>query len=153
MMAAPLITTATPGDADALRALMARVIAHDVTQDTALLADTLANVHANVDLWLREPARCTHLVARLDDQLAGVVLVKDGWNLCSLFVESALQGRGIGRALVEAAAARCRGPGAQPALCLNAATQAIGFYRRLGFVERTSTRPLPPGFLAMQRAL
>jgi len=79
--------------------------------------------------------------------------MKDFWNLCSLFVASNVQGQGIGRELVEAAAARCKGQGTERALCLNAATAAIPFYRQLGFVERRAARPLPPGFLAMHRPL
>lgn len=152
-MVAVTLTDATPGDADAIRALMDRVIRRDVMSDEAVLADTLANVNANVDVWLREPARCVHLVAHAGPALVGVVLVKDFWNLCSLFVDSAHQGQGVGRQLVEEAAARCRGRSERGALLLNAATRAIPFYRKLGFTERVPARPLPAGFLAMQRAL
>lgn len=148
-----VITAASPEDADAIRRLMAEVIARDVTQDEALLADTLANVQGNLDLWLREPGRCVHLVAQAGDRIVGVVLVKDFWNLCSLFVASDVQGQGIGRRLVEAAADLCRGRSEKNALWLNAATRAIPFYRKLGFTERLASRPLPEGFLAMQRAL
>lgn len=147
------LTDATPDDAEPIRALMARVIRRDVTSDEALLADTLANVNANLDLWLREPGRCVHLVARDGQALIGVVLVKDYWNLCSLFVDSAHQGQGVGRQLVEAAADRCRGRSEKGALLLNAATRAIPFYRRLGFTDRVPARPLPAGFAAMQRPL
>lgn len=147
------ITEPLPSDADAIRRLMAEVIEHDVTQDNALLDDTLANVNGNVDLWLTEPARCIHLVARLEGRIVGVVLVKDGWNLCSLFVASDVQGQGVGRRLIEAAAVRCEDQGSDRALCLNAAPAAIPFYRKLGFVERPATRPLPPGFVAMHRPL
>ena len=144
---------AAPGDAPHIRALMERVIRADVTQDPHLLQDTLANVNGNVELWLKEPARCLHLLAMQDEALVGVVLVKDFWNLCSLFVASDRQGQGIGRLLVETAALRCAGRSAKEALWLNAATGAVPFYRRLGFVAREATRPLPAGFLAMQRPL
>jgi GNAT superfamily N-acetyltransferase len=149
----PSVADATPEAASEIRDLMAGVIARDVTQDPDLLADTLANVNANVDFWLEAPQRCVHLVARHGGRIVGVVLVKDYWNLCSLFVASDMQGRGVGRLLVEAAAARCRGRSDRQALCLNAATAAIPFYRRLGFTPRAPARPLPPGFQAMQRAL
>lgn len=147
------LADATPSDAKSIRALVDRVIRHDVTTDEALLADTLTNVNGNVDLWLREPARCVHLVARGGPDVIGVVLVKDFWNLCNLFVNSAHQGRGVGRRLVEAAANRCRGRNEKGALLLNAATNAIPFYRKLGFTERVPARPLPAGFAAMQRLL
>jgi len=144
---------AAPEDEGAIRALMRRVIEADVTQEPRLLQETLANVNGNVDLWLAQPARCVHLKATRDGAVVGVVLVKDFWNLCSLFVASEHQGHGIGRQLVDAAAGRCAGQSPKSALWLNAATGAIPFYQRLGFVARASTRALPPGFQAMQRPL
>lgn len=152
-MGAPVILDAAPEDGEPIRALMAAAIEYGVTRDPALLAETLANVNRNLDLWLAEPARCLHLKALLDGRLAGVVLVKDGWNLCSLFVAPEAQRAGIGRALFEAAAARCRGRSAKGALWLNAAGNAIPFYERLGCVPRQSAQVLPPGFMPMRRAL
>lgn len=140
-------------DLDALRELMARTILTSVGGDEQVLADTIANVNANLERWRAHPQRCVHLKATAAGRVVGVVLVKDFWNLCSLFVEPARHGQGIGRALVEAAAARCAGRSPRSALLLNAAIDAIGFYRRLGFVERASAQVLPPGFLAMQRPL
>lgn len=130
---------------------MAQVIERDVTSDPAVLKATLANVNANLAFWLENPERCVHLVATAHDQVIGVILVKDFWNLCSLFVESSEQGRGIGRMLVESAAERCRGRSDKRGLLLNAAANAIPFYRKLGFFERTSSQPLPAGFMAMIR--
>jgi GNAT superfamily N-acetyltransferase len=148
-----LVTEAAPEDADAIRALMAAVIRADVTQDPDLLRDTIANVNANLDLWLRDPGRCLHLKAVASGRIVGAVLVKDFWNLCSLFVASDMQHLGVGRMLVEAAARTCTGKSPKGAVYLNAATNAIPFYRRVGFVPRESTQPLPPGFQAMQRPL
>lgn len=142
-----------PGDAAEVKAFMARVIADSVTQDPDLLADLRANVDGNVDWWLGHPQEAVHLQAIRHGRLVGVVLVKQFWNLCSLFVEPGSQGQGIGRALVEAAVARCAGRSPKQALWLNAAPAAIGFYRGLGFTQRPATRPLPPGFVAMQRPL
>jgi GNAT superfamily N-acetyltransferase len=149
----PFVEYALPGDAGEVRGLVARTIAHSVTQDADLLADTIANVGRNIDLWLAEPQRCLHLKASVGGRIAGVVLVKDCWNLCSLFVAPELQGGGIGRSLVEAAAATCAGRSPKSALLLNAAPGAIGFYERLGFFTRQSAQALPPGFRAMQRPL
>lgn len=147
------VADASPDDADEIRRLMAEVIGRDVTQDPVLLADTIENVNSNVNVWLKDPGRCVHLVARSNGQITGVVLVKDFWNLCSLFVDSRFQGQGIGSLLVETVAVRCAGKDERNALFLNAASAAVPFYRKLGFVERPPARPLPPGFLAMQRPL
>lgn len=59
------------------------------------------------------------------------------WNLCHLFVRPGHQSRGVGRALMEAAIARCAGRSEHGYLRLNAARNAVGFYRRLGFAEVT----------------
>lgn len=147
------IADVAPVDATAVKAFMARVIAHSVTRDDRLLADLRANVDGNVDWWLAHPDDAVHLQAVQDGDLVGVILVKQFWNLCSLFVEPASQGQGLGRRLVEAALARCAGLSPKGALWLNAAPGAIDFYRALGFTDRVPTKPLPPGFAAMQRPL
>lgn len=147
------IVDVVPADAAAVKVFMARVIAHSVTRDDRLLADLRANVEANVDWWLAHPHDAVHLQALQDGRLVGVILVKQFWNLCSLFVEPGLQGQGLGRGLVEAALARCAGLSPKQALWLNAAPAAVGFYRALGFTDHVATKPLPPGFMAMQRTV
>src|SRR6478752_5582728 len=132
---------------------MAQVIRASVTTDELLFAQTFENVDKNLGIWLAEPQRCVHLAAMRAGELVGIVLVKDSWNLCSLFVSPALQRSGIGRLLVEEAANRCRGRSPKDALWLNAAADAVAFYQRLGFVSRQSSQPLPPAFQPMQRPL
>lgn len=142
-----------PQDAAGIKAFMGAVIAASVAADGQLLADLRANVDGNVDWWLAHPRDAVHLQAERDGHLAGVVLVKQFWNLCSLFVDPACQRQGIGRALLSAAMERCAASSPKQALWLNAAPGAVGFYRSLGFAERTPTKPLPAGFVAMQRRL
>lgn len=144
---------AARAEAERIRELMALVITTSVQADESVRADTIANVNRNVSFWLDHPERCVHIVAMGGDAMVGVVLVKDFWNLCSLFIDPQHQGRGVGRALVSAAASACRGRSPKQALWLNAATNAIGFYQRLGFEPRESRQPLPPGFMAMQLPL
>jgi GNAT superfamily N-acetyltransferase len=147
----PVVQAARFEDAEDIRILMRRVV--DSSVDLQLRAEIIANVEDNLAVWLRRPAECVHLVATLDHSIIGVVLVKDFWNLCSLFVEQSQQGRGVGRSLVEAAAQACKARSAHNALVLNAYPSAIGFYERLGFACKSSAQRLPPGIQAMKRAL
>ena len=145
-----VVQPARPEDKAEICALMRGVIGSAV--EPSLRHDILENVEANVANWLRRPSECVHLVAILDGAIAGVVLVKDFWNLCSLFVGPPFQRRGIGKALVEAAIAQCQGRSPKSALLLNAYPDAIGFYERLGFM-RLAPHSSPSGIQAMELAL
>lgn len=140
-------------DAAELKAFMMAVIARQVVQTEPLLSEMVQNTAGNVDWWLRNPAECVHLKCVADGRIVGVVLVKNFWNLCSLFVDPAVQGQGIGRLLVESAIEACRGKSPKGAIWLNASPNAVAFYRHMGFAPRASDRILPPGFKAMQYAL
>lgn len=146
-----VIEAARAEDADHIRAFAESVIRTTFAGDLALQDDTVANVNLNVDKWLLDPAQCVHLKAMQGEAIVGMVLLREFWNLCNLFVAPSHQGMGVGKALLEAACAPCAGRSPRGAILLNAAPNAIGFYRKLGFVERAPARPLPPGALAMQR--
>jgi len=143
---------AEPGDAAEIKAFMARVIA-GVIHDEPLAAEMAQNTAANVDWWLQNPEESVHLKCVDEGRIVGVVLVKNFWNLCSLFVDPSVQGQGIGRMLLESAIAACRGRSSRSAVRLNASPNAVPFYRHIGFTPRASDRPMPPGFAAMEYTL
>jgi len=132
---------------------MTSVIARQVVQAEPLFSEMAQNVSANVDWWLQNPGECVHLKCVADGRIVGVVLVKNFWNLCSLFVDPSVQGQGIGRLLIESAIVNCRGKSPKSAIWLNSSPNAVTFYRHLGFTRRVSDRILPPGFKAMEYAL
>ena len=146
-----LLRPAVHEDKTAIHGLMVNVIKASV--DLPYQEETIENVTQNVQVWLSDPAKCLHIVAHDGSEIIGVVLVKEFWNLCSLFVAQEYQHRGIGRALVQAAIEGCRFKSPKQAISLNSSPQAFRFYRSLGFVPRESSQPLPPGFRPMRLPL
>lgn len=148
------ITTVQSEDTNELRTLMSRVVTTSVTMDKSLLPGAIENVMKNL-AWSEENSTlCCHLKCiTMQRDIVGVVLVKNFWNLCSLFVRPELHRQGIGRALVLAAAAECRGKSEKNAIWLNAAPNAVPFYRAAEFAPRSTDQVLPPGVVPMELRL
>ena len=137
-------------DKHELLLLMKRVICTNITQDADLQTLYIDNVVHNLSWWIEHPSMGCHLKAVQGKDIVGVILIKDFWNLCSLFVAPESQRQGIGRALVRSAIAQCREHSDEQVIYLNAAPNAIPFYESLGFIPRTSNRPQPPGVKPMR---
>ena len=156
MRRVPLLPPLVPvvdTDAAELKLFMASVIAERVTREEPLLSEIVGNVSGNVDWWLAHPDDGVHLKCMVNGSIVGVVLVKEFWNLSSLFVSPSLEKRGLGRHLLGAAIEACRGRSPKDAIWLNASPNAVSFYERAGFTPRESAQPMPPGFRPMQLAL
>jgi GNAT superfamily N-acetyltransferase len=146
-------STVSLHDVPELVDLIARVIATSVVADAPVRAEMTENALGNLQWSVEHPEKCCHLKCTAQGGIIGVVLVKNFWNLCSLFVLPEFHGQGVGRMLVLAAVDHCRGKSERNALWLNAATNAVSFYVKLGFIPRSTAQPLPPGFQAMQLSL
>ncbi|MGD1861451.1 MAG: GNAT family N-acetyltransferase [Leptolyngbyaceae cyanobacterium] len=144
------IISVHPEDQAEVLELMTRVICTSVTQDVNLQASYIKNVTQNLAWWAENPTLGCHLKAVNQQMIVGVVLIKNYWNLCSLFVAPDHHRQGIGRALVNAAIAECQGKSEKPAIRLNAAPNAMPFYKAIGFELRESQQPQPPGVKPMQ---
>lgn len=70
-----------------------------------------------------------------DGALAGVGAMRDGSHISLLFVDGSQQRKGRGSALIHAMLRWCCKTGAQQ-VTVNAAPNAAGFYRRLGFIPQ-----------------
>lgn len=144
-----LIREANPAEGHQIRMLLDLVI-HESLDDTVHnIPSIINNVHDNVDLWIAGPENIVHLVAEVDGKLVGVIMIKEFWNLCSLFIHPAHQRKGVGRQLVRAALERCNGRSPHDAVYLHANDEAIPFYRAMGFEIRDTSRTSPAGSTAM----
>lgn len=117
------------------------VVRDSIEASDAERAAFITNIRANLDQWTRDPAGGLHLKARQAGQTVGVVMVKEYWNLCHLFVEPRHQREGIGRALLDAAVEACRAKAPTQTLRLNAAKNAVGFYERMGWQRVAGASP------------
>ena len=119
------IRRALPEERDALEALQRRA-------STALeeYRDQLEAHPDAIHLPAEQLARNDVFVAELDGAVAGFAVLLGG-ELDGLFVEPGLWGRGIGRALVEAAVHEARRRGLS--VTVIAGASARGFYEKCGF--------------------
>ena len=141
-----MIVPVAPLEAPDIAAFIERTIESSVDATAVEKEAFVRNVRSNLEGWQKNPVGALHLKAVSDDgALAGVVMVKAFWNLCHLFVEPRFQGRGIGKALLEAAIAGCRGRSPRQCLRLNASRNAAGFYQRMGFTLAADAAPAYAG--------
>jgi GNAT superfamily N-acetyltransferase len=127
------IDTVLSTDEAALESMMLRTIRTSVRIEAVEMAAVIANVLANMRWAFDHAHQCVHLKCVEDGRIAGMVLVKNFWNLCSLFVEPSEHRRGIGRSLIEEALRQCAAHNERPHVRVNAAPNAVEFYSAMGF--------------------
>jgi ribosomal protein S18 acetylase RimI-like enzyme len=148
---------ATVADADALVPLINRAFEVELnffTSDRIDLAETLAHLQKG-----------TFLVAEMNGKLAGCNYVelrgRSGY-FGLLSVDPELQGRGLGRKLIEQAEEFCSTAGCErmQIRVLNHRTELPPFYEKLGYniarietVEQEPTARMPYHFIVMEKAL
>jgi GNAT superfamily N-acetyltransferase len=145
-----LILPVTAEDIPAIRDLIEATIRTSVTRSADEANFLVGDIGASLDWWGANPAQAVHLKALSDGTLAGVILVKDFWNLTNLFVAPAYQSQGIGRQLLTAALDRCRPQSPRPALLVHSSTVAVEFYQRMGFVANGEPRDRPGGCVPLR---
>ena len=122
-------------DEAALASMMLRTIRTSVRIEADEMAAVITNVLANMHWAFDHAHPCVHLKCVVDGRIAGAVLVKNFWNLCSLFVEPSDHRRGIGRSLIEEAIRQCVARNERPYVRVNAAPNAVEFYSAMGFTR------------------
>jgi GNAT superfamily N-acetyltransferase len=127
-------------DESSLEAMMLRTIKTSVRVDEAEMNEIVANVLANMRWAFDHAQQCTHLKCVDEGRIVGVVLVKNFWNLCSLFVEPSYHRRGVGRSLIQEAVKQCSVRNERSYLRVNAAPNAVEFYSAMGFTPVEDVR-------------
>lgn len=145
------IRPATINDTDVICALMENVLIESLANSPLDPAEMMASANRCVYLWLKEPDSCYHAVAVIADQVAGVVMVKEHWNLVSLFVKSQYQGMGVGQALTVSALDACQDKCPYKGISLNAASDSVEFYEKLGFIRSRVVKEETPGIVPMYK--
>jgi ribosomal protein S18 acetylase RimI-like enzyme len=150
----------TPDDLDAVRGLMRAFVAwhrERHVEDRALIERYFDAAGFKVELaglpGLYAPPRGRLLLARIDGEAAGCVALRDlGDHFCEMkrmFLPTEFRGRGVGRALGEAAMREARQAGYR-AMRLDTSRQqaeAIALYQKLGFRRIASYYKLPADML------
>lgn len=129
--ASVVLREARPAERLALEELQWRAsLVHPAYRDALLQDRSIVHLPAE---HLRDGCA---IVAEADGEVAGfavVLPIGDGeWELDGLFVQPEMAGRGVGKALAEAARRRAQMSGAV-SLKVIAALEVEGFYRRCGF--------------------
>ena len=140
-----MITDVVAADLPAIADLIEAAVRTSVATsdaDADLLAEHIAT---NLEWWRTHPHCACHLKHVQSGRITGVILVKNYWNLCNLFVAPDCYRQGIGRRLLRAAAARSRAEPGVSVLKVNSSTYAMGFYETLGFAQTGPAIDRPGG--------
>lgn len=140
-----MISAVLPEDLSAIKELVARSIHECIDVPEEIAGELIEDTHIETASWLNNAASGVHLVYKLNGEVIGIVLVKEYWNMTSLFVCPAAQKTGVGAELVNAALAICREESPIDAVKLNSSSYASGFYRHIGFKPDGEARDLPGG--------
>jgi len=142
-----MLRAVTVADLPEIDSLIERSVLQTLEAPAIDKAHYLQRIRQNLAWWKDNPDLAVHLQFSSDATPVGVILVKNFWNLCHLFVDPFRQRTGIGSALVQAAIEQCRGRTSRPAVRVNSSRNAIPFYRSKGFVV---VHEAPPPYTGLQ---
>ncbi|NML87427.1 GNAT family N-acetyltransferase [Polaromonas sp.] len=134
------IRIATSADLPELLALVRDVLTTSLDASAASIRSLKDNAVKN-EIWAdAHPDKCVHLVAAVEGAVVGVVMIKEHWNLCNLFVHPSMHRQGVGNVLLRRAVEAARGVNSSRPIELYAVPAATGFYRRIGFTPTGRSR-------------
>jgi len=121
------------GDRDELRAVVTAAVRGSVTDSQKDATALVEEIIRSLNDWIESGSSGFHRKYSVKGRVVGFIIVQDYERISHLFVVPELQGRGMGRLLLEAAIQACRGKSPDRKLQLNASSNAAGFYEAMGF--------------------
>ena len=106
-----------------------------------IIVDSLCSSEAN----LHGHCEGVHLVYEQGNELYGMILIKEYWNMASLFVRPDKHHQGIATKLLNEALVICRSNSSEQQIRLNSSHYATGFYETYGFIKNGPAKDLPGG--------
>lgn len=144
------ICTVQDAELEEIRDLIAAAVRRNVAsseEDAAFLID---DIGSSLDRWPGNKDSSVHLKYVEGGRILGVILIKRYWNLTHLFVHPSRQGAGTGRALLLAGLDACRDSSPKGKLQVNSSTNAVGFYKKLGFRQTGPGIDRPGGCVPLE---
>jgi GNAT superfamily N-acetyltransferase len=128
-------------DIKALKILAEEAVIESVTASDSEKEEIIGDIHRHIS----ESIHCedTIFLTIGNTEPVGFILVKNYWNLSDFFVCPKYHGKGVGRALFSAARDLCRLNSERGHIRVNSSLDAVGFYRKLGFIDFTPEKPVP----------
>jgi len=129
------IREATAEDADSISALCCELSAKFITHEFTAVGVThlLASMQSeSIEKYIRSGFK--YHVAVIDNQVVGVVGIRDNSHLYHLFVAEKYQRKGIAKKLWQLAMDACLSRGSTGEFTVNSSEYARGVYEQLGFI-------------------
>jgi len=125
---------ATPTDAVALSALVLGLVSDMLVDPEGEEAQRFYAAMSPTELakYLEMPTRF-YVVAEVDGQVQGMIMVRDNNYIGQFFVAQSHQGKGVGSALWRFAFAQARSHGGTGEFKVNSSLVAVPIYSRFGF--------------------
>lgn len=129
---------------DAKKIIGISIKTHIETDEGSLDAIANSSITSSRD-WLDGIIKGAHFSYTINNQVVGIILVKDYWNLASLYVHPKFHKQGVATALIKAALRTCKSKSQKGYVKLNSSSFASGFYLKMGFKQEGQAKALPGG--------
>ena len=135
------VSKAKESDAKALKIIADNAVIESVTATASEKEEIIRAIHKHIS----ESIHCENSIFLTvgDPEPVGFILIKDYWNLSDFFVCPKYHGNGVGRTLFNAACDLCRLSSERGHIRVNSSLDAVGFYRKLGFIDFAPDKPVP----------